>query len=725
MSTDRPTFSESWYRISELTPKLHGAVDVTRQRFRGVRWFVVQDPVSCRFFRLSEAAYHFIAMLDGRRTVNQVWQVCMDRFGDDAPTQGEVIRLLCQLHDANLLQGNLAPDAKALFRRHRKRVWRDVRSAMGNLFFIRIPLWDPDRFLDRWIGVAGCLFSIQGLVLWSAILLAGVWSIGSHMPTLQANVQDVLNPGNLPLLYAAILIVKLVHELGHAFACKHFGRQSGTGGEVHQMGLTFLFFTPLPFVDASSAWGLRDKWHRIIVGASGMLAELAIAALAAILWTRTADGSATHAIAYNIMLIASISSLAFNGNPFLRYDAYYILLDFLEIPNLDSRSKLYVSYLVKRYVWGVAQAADPSHTPGEKGWLVFYAVAATICRMVILAAIALMLMNLFISVGTVLAAVLVVRWGLVPLVRLFHYLSASRELTQHRRRAVATSVMAAGVIVVAVGLIKAPDRFRVEGVVEPVEYSVIHMKSAGFVRTVLPSGTSAGPDGPALLAAASPELEATHDRLMAEHRRLRLRRQAAQTKEAAAAQIIDEQITALDEQIARTRQDLDDLTVFAPVSGVWVAPDAERLAATLLDQGQRIGVVVDLDHLRIRAVASQEVASRLIDDAWPGVEIKVNKRPDLELTGRIEKIIPAGQEQLPSAALGYAAGGNTRIDQEDSSGRRAAVPFFEILVVPNATASVDLRPGQTMALRFSTAPKPLIVQGWRSVLQLFQKGSRA
>jgi putative peptide zinc metalloprotease protein len=189
----------------------------------------------------------------------------------------------------------------------------------------------------------------------------------SHYDALAARRTTVLNPDNLPYLYAAIVIVKLFHELGHGFACKHFGRKTGTGGEVHQMGVTFLFFTPLPFVDASSAWALRDKWHRIIVGASGMLAELAIAAMAAVLWVNTADGTAVHAIAYNVMLIASVSSLAFNGNPFLRYDAYYILLDLLEIPNLESRSKLYVGYLVKRYVWGMDQAFGPKPYQGEKG----------------------------------------------------------------------------------------------------------------------------------------------------------------------------------------------------------------------------------------------------------------------------------------------------------------------------------------------------------------------
>ncbi len=367
MSVNRPTFSESWYRVSELTPRLLGAVNVHRQHFRGIKWYVLQDPANNQYFRVSDAAYHFVAMLDGRRTVGQVWRICMERFGDAAPTQGEVIHLLGRLYASNLLQGNLAPDAQALFKRHQKRAWREVRGAMGNLLFVRIPLWDPDRFLDRWVGIIGKVFSGTGLILWAGILVAGLWAIGGHVEALAGKASDVLNPENLPLLYAAIVIVKLFHEMGHGFSCKHFGRQTGSGGEVHQMGVTFLVFTPLPFVDASSAWALKNKWHRIVVGASGMLVELAVASIAAMLWVRTADGTTVHAIAYNVMFIASVSSLAFNGNPFLRYDAYYILLDVLEIPNLESRSKLYVCYLVKRYLWGMNKAFNPSHTRGEKG----------------------------------------------------------------------------------------------------------------------------------------------------------------------------------------------------------------------------------------------------------------------------------------------------------------------------------------------------------------------
>ena len=721
MPVDRPTFSESWYRVSELTPQLLGAVNVYRQHFRGRKWYVLQDPASNQFFRLNDPAYYFVAMLDGRRSVRQVWHHCVERWGDAAPTQGEVIHLLGRLHASNLLHGDLAPDAEALFKRYQKQLWRKVRGFLANLLFIRVPLWNPDRFLDRWVGVWGRCFTGYGCLMWGGIIGAGLWSVGGHGSELARQASGVLNPANLPLLYAALVVVKLLHEMGHAFACKHFGRQAGSGGEVNQMGVTFLVFTPLPFVDTSSAWALRSKRQRIVVGASGMLVELAVAAIAAILWVHTAEGTTLHAIAYNIMFIAGVSSLVFNGNPLLRYDAYYMLLDLLEIPNLESRSRLYVCYLVKRYLWGVRQVHDPSHTPGEKGWLVFYAVASTICRVVVFAGIILFLAQTLFSIGVLAAAVLLIGWVLTPLLNLIRYLGTSPELHRQRMPAVLTSATAVVALLMAVGLVRVPDRCRIEGVVEPNHYSVIHMQTAGFVQNVLDSGSQTGPNGPPLIEASSPELETQRVRLLADLRQLQVNRQFAQTREAAQVQIMDEKMAALQEQIERINQELEALALRSPIAGAWVAPDIDRITGMYLPRGQRIGVVANLDDLRFRAVAGQDVAGRLIKEAQPLVDIRVKGQPDIELAGRIETIIPAGQERLPSAALGYAAGGSTQIDLEDRSGRRTAEPFFEILVVPALGETGRVRPGQTMVLRFETLPKPLLAQGWRSLLQLFQR----
>ncbi len=720
MTSNRPTFSESWHRVSELTPHLTASVKAHGQHFRGQKWYVLQDPLNNDFFRLSETAYYFTAMLDGSQTVAQVWRHCTDKFEDAAPTQEEVISVLSQLYNANLLQSNIAPDAEVLFQQYQKRKQREVQGFLTNLLFIRIPLWDPDQFLDLWVSLLGRFFSKAGFFAWTLIIGLGLWAVLGHMQELTNNASGVFNPNNLPLMYLALVILKLLHEMGHAVACKHFGQLEGTGGEVHKMGITFLIFTPLPFVDASSAWALRNKTHRIVVSASGMLVEFAVAAVAAFLWILTAEGTTLHAIAYNLMFIASVSTLLFNGNPFLRYDAYYILSDLLEIPNLESRSKLYGAYLVKRYGWGLKNAHDPSHTKGEKSWLAFYTVASILCRLFVLTVIIITIGSKLAVAGLMISAMLFFAWIAVPLGKLIGYLATSKELARGRSRAVLTSLAMGCCIFTAAGLLNWPDRCRIEGVVEPVHLAEVYVETAGFVRNVQNTNTVTNPNGPPLIKSESPELESKRDWLLAEMQQFRIRRKIAQTHEAAAAQILAEKMTAVSEQIERNHQRLNALKLVSPISGTWIAPNIDRVAGTYLKRGDRIGIVASLDDLRIRAVAGQKKAARLIKEAEEVVEMRVKGRPDLARTCRITAILPSGHEQLPSAALGYAAGGATQIDLKNPSGTQAAEPFFEILAVPSPGKGPRLRPGQRVILRFETLPKPLLAQAWRELLQIFQ-----
>jgi putative peptide zinc metalloprotease protein len=111
----------------------------------------------------------------------------------------------------------------------------------------------------------------------------------------------------------------------------------------------------------------------------------------------------------------------------------------------------------------------------------------------------------------------------------------------------------------------------------------------------------------------------------------------------------------------------------------------------------------------------------LIEEAEGRVEIRVRNRPDLRLTGRVLKILPAGQEQLPSQALGYAAGGSMATSPGDTHGMKAAERFFEIRISPDRDSDVRLLSGQRVVVRFQKPPKPLAVQLWRSLLQLVQR----
>src|SRR5436190_23757914 len=156
------TFSESWYRVANQRICLRPGVKVRRQNFRGERWMVLENPFSNQFFRLRPAAYEFVARLRPERTVEQVWQECLDRFPDDAPSQEAVIQLLSQLYFANLLQYDLAADSAQLFERYNKRRQREVRAQFMNLMFMRFPLLAPDRFLQKTLPFVGKLISPLG-----------------------------------------------------------------------------------------------------------------------------------------------------------------------------------------------------------------------------------------------------------------------------------------------------------------------------------------------------------------------------------------------------------------------------------------------------------------------------------------------------------------------------------------------------------------------------------
>jgi putative peptide zinc metalloprotease protein len=723
MAVERPTFHESWYRVADLRPRLLSSVQVYRQHFRGKMWYVLENPSNNAFSRVSSDAYNFIGLLDGKRTVGEVWQICNDKFGDHAPTQPEVIQILGHLYCSNLLYAELAPDCESLFNRYHTRIKRQIQGFFSNLLFMRIPILDPDNILNRWLKVFGWFFSWFGFILWLGVISAGLYFIAGNLSELFYQSRDLLNPANFIFLYISIVIIKICHEFGHAFACKRFGRLNGSGGEVHVMGIMFLIFVPLPYVDASSAWAFRRKWHRAVVGMAGVMVELFCAAIAVFIWVNTSTGT-LHIIAYNIIFIASVSTLLFNANPLLRFDAYYVLSDVIEIPNLGQRSKNYLYYLVKKYSWGLKNAINPAHTLGEVIWFILYGVTSTAYRVFICIRILLFLNRrlpeeLFILVP-IFAGSAVIAWGVVPVLKFVRYLATSNELSRNRFRAVSSTVGGLALLLVSIGIIRVPEYFRMEGIVEPVNLAVVHAETDGFITDFLRSDQKITAHKEELVRAVNPKLESDKKARLAELSSLEARERLEETRDIAAAQIMQKQIGAMKEKIAKIDSDLASLNVKASLSGTWISPDIENAKGMYVHRGQRIGLVADMNDLRIRATAGQKLALLLIDEDAKKVEMKVKGRPKVKLAGQIEEIFPAGQRVLPSQALGYAVGGSMPVDVNDPRGLTAAENFFEVRVQP-ADSSVELFSGQRVIVRVEMSPKPLLLQWWRSLRQLFQR----
>ena len=193
-----------------------------------------------------------------------------------------------------------------------------------------------------------------------------------HWQELSSDVTDrVLSTENLFLLAFIYPFSRLFHEFGHAYAVKRWG------GEVHEMGVMLIVFMPLPYVDASWSSAFPEKSRRMFVGAAGIMVDIFLASAAIIVWV-LAEPGAVRAVAYNVIFVAGLSTLLLNGNPLLRFDSYYILADFLEIPNLADRANKYLGYLIKRYLLRIKDSIS-SRTGSRRETLALHLRPCLLC----------------------------------------------------------------------------------------------------------------------------------------------------------------------------------------------------------------------------------------------------------------------------------------------------------------------------------------------------------
>jgi len=711
-------FSDSWHRVAPERVRLNPAVGVTRQIFRGQVWYLLRDPLNNEFFRISPPAYAFVGRLKGNRTVDEVWQECLALMPDEAPGQEEVIQVLSQLHRANLLQSDLAPDSRALFERQQKIKSRKVRGQAVNFLFLNIPIFDPDRLLTFLRPFFRPFLSPVGFVVWLGIVITAIWTAVGHLDELADQSSGVLAPKNLFYLYACTVFIKLIHELGHGVMCKHFG------GEVRKTGVMLMLMTPLPYVDATSSWGFRRRWQRIAVDAAGMGAEFLVAAVALYVWLTTSD-PLVNRLAYNVMFIASVSTVLFNANPLLRFDGYYIFSDLFDLPNLYQRATRQLKHLGERYLFGVKKSVTPAHDSKEETWLTVYGIAAFIYRIFLLAFITYHVAQGFLGLGIAIAAFCVFLYFLVPIGKLFHYMTTNDRLERHRKRAFAVTAILVALLIGVIGFIPLPRSFRAAGVVKPKEETVVYANSSGVVAKLLVKSTNTVTAGQPVVQLSNPELDM--DIASALQRIDQLNTQIEEARQNQYGTIIGsllEQAKAGRLMIQELERQKTDLLVRAPASGIWTSPREAELVGTWSPRGTELGRIVDFSGFVFVSVVPQKQSGNLFDDRIQKSEVRLYQRAESPIPVTDQSITPAGQEKLPTAALGWLAGGEIQTRKGDNSGLTASEDFYLVrsdLAIPDGEPLAFA--ALTGQIRFSLPPEPLKAQWGRTLRQIFQKES--
>jgi putative peptide zinc metalloprotease protein len=705
-------YSQSWYRVAGLKPRLRSHIQVQRQLFREKEWYLLQDHSTGRFHRISPEAYFITGLMDGKRSMADIWEAASAHLGDSLPTQEEIINLLSQIHSFDGLQSNLLPDMSELSERNLREKRSKLLSYLASPTSLKFPLFDPDKFLERTQFLVSPFFSWFGALLWLSVVIYGAALAAVHWGELTANVTDrVLSLENVLILSLVYPVFKAFHEFGHAYSVKRWG------GEVHEMGIMLLVFVPIPYVDATSSYSFRDKKKRMLVGAAGILVELFLAALAVVVWVNSGPGT-VRAIAYNMMIIGGVSTLLMNGNPLIRYDAYYILSDLLEIPNLAARSSEYLGYFVKRRLLGISEVQSRAQTVGEACWLAFYGITSFVYRMFIMAAITLYIAGKFFVVGILIALWTLFGFIVLPLKKLVRQLLSDPLMQRYRFRSLLAGGIAAIILLVAVAGVQIPSFTVVEGIVwVPVE-SQVNAGADGFVAQILALPDSMVRRGDPLIRCEAHKLDKDVNVLKGNLGEVEARYQLSQVTDRAAAEILRDEMAKSRAELNRARERVSGLLIRSPADGIFLLPLAEDLPGRYVKKGAPLGYVVDFSHSVVRIVVDQDDVE-LIRNRTRRIEAKLAGDLAKVLTASVVREVPAASNELPSMALSVSGGGSIALDPNESKRPQSFKKNF--LFDLELTGVTLNRVGERAFVRFDHVPETIAQRLYRNVRRVLIK----
>lgn len=697
-----------------------------RAVYQGEPCWIVKDPLSLQYVRLGEEQYHALRLLDGRRSLEELRSGLQREFPTLRPRLSDVQSLVLDLHQKNLLCSGRPGQAAEVLKRERRRRWNALRSAAWSFLYIRLPGWDPERTLQRVYPLVRWMFHPLAVVA-CGVLIAASWLLllvqFGRLEQPLADMQDFLIWPGPVALWLTIGAAKVVHEMAHALACKHFG------GECHEIGVAFLVFSPCLYCDVSDSWILPDKWKRILIASAGMYIELVISALAAFGWWFTRPGP-VNLLCLAVFLVTTLTTILFNANPLLRFDGYYILSDLLEIPNLRSRSEQLLFQTFCRTCLGIRVPGPAWTSQARHVWLAAYAVAAAAYRWFLAFAVIGVLYALLKPYGLawfglglgVGSAALVL--GRIALSILRQIAATGPESMNYLRGGIVLAI----VVMLLAAVLKLPLPLHAESplLIEPSRVQHVYISTPGRLEEIHVQPGQRVRRGDRLISLSNFEKE---DRCRQLHAA-----EAVQTIEvalqralgdAAQEQLALGTLQAVQEQLADCRRQLEQLIIVAPCDGLVIAapgrpaPPADEASSSLPDWSgtpldpenlgchlQRgthlLGIAPEAGYQAV-VLVDQEHRNELV--AGQPVEIKLEHDPGRTHPGRISTISSQHLEFAPAVLA--ARHGGALPTRTDPQGRERLESIAYQVTVPLDAERGLLKPGLRGRARFEISRRSL------------------
>lgn len=358
--------------VPELRSDLNWARFLTRH---GDPYVMVADPGNA-YFRLTEEDDFLASRMDGKHRVSDLVVEYFNKFGSFG--YDRVVRLVADLREAGMLRD----PPRNIFEEMNKQLHPAPAAAKprrweGTALMLRLPLRGIDGAVSWLHDHVGFVFYKRPVLLLTVIVtLLGLWAfiadlLGGH---------DIFAPlGGSVLLGIVVLVVAyyvatFIHESAHAVTAKHFGRR------VDQGGFMLFYLMPAFYVDVTDVW-LEPWWRRIAVSWAGPYSGFTVAGACSILVWLFPHSGLVGTLLFKFA-VASYFTDALNLMPLLPLDGYYILMDWLEIPQLRQRALEFI----KGPMWRLLLDREP-FTRREILFAVFGILAAVYSSLSIFLAI--------------------------------------------------------------------------------------------------------------------------------------------------------------------------------------------------------------------------------------------------------------------------------------------------------------------------------------------------
>ena len=677
------------------------------QRHRGETYYHLECKIDSKFYRICYSEYVFLSLLDGSRTLSQALALASQHLGAQALTTAEATEIYLWLLRNQLGKLVDQPNHGPLSATPPKPGSPDYRQATTpqvNPFWLKFSLVGGDgprltKRFDRWLGTCRWMFSPQGTLIGLSLMLVAIVALQFHWTLITRNAKIAFSPGNLLTMAVAWLILKFVHELGHAAVCRRYGV------EINDAGIVFVLFAPMPYIDVTSAWRLPSKWQRIHIAAAGMFVELVVAAVAALALVQIGVGAISNTL-FHVVLMASVSTVLFNANPLMRFDGYYLLSDLLEIPNLYSEATKRVQ---RRATWlffgpwrrspsAIKTNETDDHRWAYLGALECYGWLTVGWRILICASLALAASVLWHGAGVVLACIGMVMWVRPQLQRLVQ--TIHRRWSVDRRsllRATLSLTVASGLLVGFWQYAPAPFPVSAPGVVEYADVVQLRSEFDAFVEDIQV-------DDGEMVRAGDLLLVLRNDDVALKYRELQLAMEQTQLREWIAidqgdipeSRVQSKNNEALKRQFAQIRRQFEAQFVRAPIDGMVVRRGLANQIGSFVDEGSLLVSIGREQEKEVVVSVSHNDFDRVVDRV--GSHVDVHLGGFTWLAGTLAKLEPRASTTLSAECLAANEGGPLAVESIPSDPNdRESIPAVQ-LVTPRFRGVVAISPDAAEAL---------------------------